>query len=336
VIEIPKPHHNPTHEPQPDIYLQTPTGEPVKEFEVQWEPNPYALACGDTSGLWGIIPGHYHLWASATAAALFTLARSDFRSQFYKTCPKREPSPTLKPSWSLVKEKVKNGQKRSASRCQAPEDREHSRNIKAIPTASVSPSTPSQSQEIPRENDNIHQEPGAQEPTHEDTAAPLRDDDFFYKNGNPKPPSTGRLLIRVIKRNRKRPGGRKQDRRRNKRRGSTVVDLKEITPEIPEMTNEAVEPSQFPNPARNRMLLFSFMKYAIGIQNRDNHMGPTHSPDLPIQHIVILPEKHPQKPESEIGAACFGPHTALLLQDPLNHDTYDPGKALSRPIGETG
>ena len=271
VIEIPKPHHNPTHEPQPDIYLQTPTGEHVKELEAQWELNPYALACGDTSGLWGIIPGHYHLWASATATALCTLARSNFRSQFYKTSPKREPSPTLKTSWSLVKEKVKNDQKRSASRRQAPEDREHARNIKAITTASVSPSTPSQSQEILRENDNIHQDPGAQEPTHKKTAAPLRDNDF-YKNGNPNPPPTGRLLIRVIKRNRKRPGGRKQDRRRNKRRGSTVVDLKEITPEIPEMTNEAVEPSQFPNPARNRMLLFSFMKYAIGIQNRDNHM----------------------------------------------------------------
>ena len=78
------------------------------------------------------------------------------------------------------------------------------------------------------------------------------------------------------------------------------------------------------------------MKYAIGIQNRDNHMGPTHSPDLPIQHIVILPEKHPLEPEAEMGADCFEPHTALLLQDPLNHDTYDPGKALSRPIGAIG
>jgi len=87
VIEIPKPHHNPTHEPQLDIYLQTPTGEHVSGYEVQWEPNPYALACGDTSGLLGIIPGHYHLWASAAATTLCTLARSDLRSQFYKTPP---------------------------------------------------------------------------------------------------------------------------------------------------------------------------------------------------------------------------------------------------------
>jgi len=140
----------------------------------------------------------------------------------------------------------------------------------------------------------------------------------------------------VTNRNRKRPGGRKQDRRRDRRRGSTVEVPKELTPEIPETTNEADDPSQFLNPARDRMLLFSFMKYAIGIQNRDNHMGPTHSPDLPIQHKAMLPEEHPLEPETEIGAACFEPHTALLLQDPWNHDTYDPGKALSRPIGAIG
>jgi len=242
----------------------------------------------------------------------------------------------LETPWSLVKEKANNDQKQSVSRRQASEDRKRARNIKAIPTASVSPSTPSQSQEILRDNDNTHQDPGAQEPTHGETAAPLRDNDFFYKNGNPKPPSTGRLLIRLIKRKRKRPRGRKQERRRDKRHGSTVVDPKEITLEIPETTNEAAEPSQFPNPARDKMLLFSFMKYAIRIQNRDNHIGPTHSPDLPIQHKVRLLGKHPLKPVSEIGAACFRPHTALLLQDPLNHDTYDPGKALSRPIGEIG
>ena len=140
VVEIPKPHHNPTYEPQPDIYLQTPTGEHVPGYEVQWEPNPYALACGDTSGLMGIIPGHYHLWASATATTLCTLARSDLHSQFYKTPPKRESSPTLQPSWSLVKEKVVNGQKRSASRRQALEDREYTRNVETIPTATVSSS----------------------------------------------------------------------------------------------------------------------------------------------------------------------------------------------------
>jgi len=81
------------------------------------------------------------------------------------------------------------------------------------------------------------------------------------------------------------------------------------------------------------MLLFSFMKYAIGIQNRENHTGPIHSPELPTQHKATLPEEQPLEPESEIGAACIEPHTALLLQDPLNHDTYDPRKTLSRPIG---
>jgi len=37
---------------------------------------------------------------------------------------------------------------------------------------------------------------------------------------------------------------------------------------------------------------------------------------------------------TKIGVACFEPGTALLLQNPLNHDTYDPDQALSRPIGQ--
>jgi len=40
---------NPTFE-TPDIYLRTPDGIPVSELEAQWEHNPYAQECGDTSG----------------------------------------------------------------------------------------------------------------------------------------------------------------------------------------------------------------------------------------------------------------------------------------------
>jgi hypothetical protein len=97
----------------------------------------------------------------------------------------------LQPSWSLVKEKVKNGQKRSASRHQALEDREHARNVETIPTAIVSPSTLSQNQAIPRTNDDIHQEPGAQEPTYEEIAVPLKDNNFSIRTAIPNPPRQG-------------------------------------------------------------------------------------------------------------------------------------------------
>jgi len=123
VEQSPKPYHNSTHELQTDIYLQNPKGEHVPGHEVQWELNPYAMVCGDTSGLMGIVPAHHHLWANTTATTLCTLVQSDPRSQFYKTSPKRECSPTLQPSWSLGKEKVINSQKRSASRRQALEAR---------------------------------------------------------------------------------------------------------------------------------------------------------------------------------------------------------------------
>jgi len=68
---------NSTHEPLPDIYLQTPKGEHVQELEAQWEPNPHALACGDTSGLWGIRPGHYHLRASSEVKIAFIIAQKE-------------------------------------------------------------------------------------------------------------------------------------------------------------------------------------------------------------------------------------------------------------------
>jgi len=324
-----------THEPLPDIYLRTPEGKHVPELEAQWELNPHARACGDTSGLLGLKPGHYHLKANITATDLCNLAHSDLRSQFYKICPKKKPNPELEPPFSLGKDKVIHNQKRSDSRRQASEAREIAKHVVTRPTVTASPSTLSQHQVRPRAMDEIHQVASAPEPTFEKIgSAPLRDKDLFYTNGNLKPPSTGRLLIRVVKRNRKRLRGRKQERKRTKCRGFTIVDLEDNTPETPETTTEAVEPSQFPNPARDKMLLFSFMKYAIGTQNRDIRVGPTHSPDLPVNHEVLLPEKHPQEPALAIGAACFGPHTALLIQDPLNQGMYDPGKALSRPIGD--
>jgi len=49
--------------------------------------------------------------------------------------------------------------------------------------------------------------------------------------------------------------------------------------------------------------------------------------------MAMLPREYPVELAIEFWAACFEPNTALLLQDPLNHDTYDPGKTLSRSIG---
>jgi len=116
----------------------------------------------------GIIPGHYYLEASATATTLCTLVRNDLRSQFYKTPPIRESSPTVQPSWSRGKEKVIYNQERSASRRQALEAREYARNVATRPAATTSSTTPSQNQERPRINDDIHQEAKAQEPTYEE------------------------------------------------------------------------------------------------------------------------------------------------------------------------
>jgi len=330
----PKPCHHSTREIQTDIYLQTPTGEYVPGHEIQWE----LMFCGDTSGLMEIVPGHHHFWANTIATTLCTLVKTDLRSQFYKTPPTRESIPTLQPLWSLGKEKVIKSKKRFASCLQALEARECAMNVATGPLVTTSSSTLSQTQGRPTTDDDIHQEASAQKPINEEIAVPLKDNNLFYKNGNPKPPSTGRLLMRgLTTKERKRPGGRKKDRRRDQRRGSPAEVLKVLHPEIAERTNEVDDPIQTLNSARDRMLLSLFMKYAVGIKHRETHTGLIHktnhfgdaSSKPPTQHMAMLPREHPV----DLGASCFEPNTGLLLQDPLNHDTYVPGKTLSRSIG---
>jgi len=55
-------------------------------------------------------------------------------------------------------------------------------------------------------------------------------------------------------------------------------------------------------------------------------------PDPPTQHT----DPSPEEPGTETGAACFGPQTLLLVQNPMNQTTYDSGKALTRPIERIG
>jgi len=324
------------------IFIQTPTGECVPGHEVQWELHPFASVCGDTSKLMEIIPGHHNFQASATGMEFCTLIETDLRSQFYRTPPIRESSPTLEPSWSQGTRKSRNNQARLASRRQAPEASEIARNVSINSLATTSTSTPSQNLGGPNKNDDIHREVRAQRLTHEATAVPLQDDNLFYKNGKPKPPPSGRLFIRVLtSKARKRPGGRNKDRRRNRNCGSPAEVPKEFNPETVEQTKKGDEPIQTLNPTRDRMLLFLFIKYAVGLQNKGSYTEPIHKtnhfgearPEPPTQRRAKSPREHPVEQETDIGAACFEPNTSLLLQDPLNHATYDPGKTLSRSIG---
>jgi len=230
----------------------------------------------------GFVPGHHHRWASTTATTLCTLVQTDLRSQFYKTPPGRESSPTLQPLCSLGKGKVINSQKRFASRRQALEAREYEVNVATSPSVTTSPSTLSQNQGRPTTNDEIYQEASAQDPINEGIAVPLKDNNLFYKNGKPKPLSTGRLPIRgltrgLTSRERKRPGRRKKDRRRDRRRGTPADGPKALNPETAERTNEEDDPIQTLNLDRDRMLLFSFIQYAVGIKNRETYTGLIHN-----------------------------------------------------------
>jgi len=104
---------------QRDIHLCIPKGENVPWQDVEWEHNPYAEACHDSSDLLRIAPGHYghyHLQASHTAEALCALVQTDLHSQFYKSTPALE---TKVPGYSLGRDRVTQNQARSAIRLQA-------------------------------------------------------------------------------------------------------------------------------------------------------------------------------------------------------------------------
>ena len=90
------------------------------------------------------------------------------------------------------------------------------------------------------------------------------------------------------------------------------------------------------------MIIFSFIKYvAFRKMNEGTHYGLTHNthrhagevwPEPPTQHDGTESRDHVAEPGSEIGAAGFEPGTALLLQNPLDQDTYDPDTVVGELV----
>ena len=109
----------------------------------------------------------------------------------------------------------------------------------------------------------------------------------------------------------------------------TAVERNEDDDSIPSLTYREI------------MLLFSFIKYTVGKKTQETRLGFTHnanhirsaSSKPSTQYMTTAPREEPGESETETGAACLEPSMTLLLQDPLNQDTYDPGQALSHPIG---
>ena len=56
-------------------------------------------------------------------------------------------------------------------------------------------------------------------------------------------------------------------------------------------------------------------------------------PLSPCEHMGTILSLTPAELKMEDGAACFGPNTALLIQDPLNWAAHVPVDKLTRPIG---
>jgi hypothetical protein len=151
---------------------------------------------------------------------------------------------------------------------------------------------------IPKEKNSIHK------PTPEEVEFSSRDKDRLHKSD-----PTAQIPKRgLTSRERKRPGSRERDRRREQGRTPNVVAPKEPNPETSEKIIGGEEPSQPLNLACYR------------------------KPDLPTQQI----DPSPEEPGTENGAACFGPQTLLLVQNPMNQSTYDSRTSLTRPIERIG
>jgi len=288
----------------PDIHLRTPDGNAVSELEAQWELNPYAQECGDTSGLLGLKPGHYQLKGNMEAHDLYSLAQSDFYSQFFQTRPTGEPETGLEPPFSLGKAKVLHNQRRSASRLRVLSTTAQAKRVDTRSTAITPSLTLSQQREsIRARNDIFIKSDPIQKPTLEEIGISVRDKELLHPDPTEQNPKRG-----LTSRERKRPRSRKSDMRLEHGWTSNIVAPEEPNPEKNEKFKVGKKSSQSLNPAGYRRL------------------------DLPTQQIDPVLEE----PGTETGAACFGPQTLLLVQNPMNQVTYDSGKSLTRPIERIG
>jgi len=249
--------------------------------------------------------------ASPFATNLCNMVGTDSRSQFYKTSPTRESSPTSEPPYSLGKEKIIKSQKFFASRRQTGAIGDKKEAATTSPLAQASAPSPNQDQgRLDTKADSLEGQGrpvtnAARSPTHKETDVIPHDNNLFYKNGNPKPNLPARPLPRgLTSKARKCQGGRNRNRRRN-RRGRQSGAAKELYPTTTERAQGGDEPTQ---------------------------TGSDAIP-LPLLQGSVMLRELPVELEMEAGAACFGPHTALLIQDPLNFATHAPVETFTRPIG---
>jgi len=275
----------------------------VPEHEICWVPNPHSRAGGDNLQLLEIVPGHYHFEASFFATNLCKMVGTNPRSQFYKTPATGESRPTSRRPYSWGNGRTIKRQEFYASRRQARAIEEKEQTATTSLRDNVTAPSPNQKQGRPVTNLGVPFV--SQGPNLTEMEATLYDNNLFYRNGNPKP-TTNLTARRLTSKARKRQGGRKRNRRRNRRGRPSDEVSKEPNPTTTERTQGADEPTQ---------------------------TGSDAIPPSPCQHMGTILSLPPAEPKIEDGAACFGPNTALLIQDPLNWAAHVLVDKLTRPIG---
>ena len=135
----------------------------------------------------------------------------------------------------------------------------------------------------------------------------LYDHNLFYRNDNSKPiidPNARPLPHGLTNTVRQRLGERKRNRRRNQRVRADEA-LKTPNPTTTAQTQGGDEPT---------------------LTGSDGILPS------PCQHTDTMLGSTPAEWRATEGAACFGPNTALLVQDPLSGATRLPVDTLTRPI----
>jgi len=194
------------------------------------------------------------------------------------------------------------------------------------PTTTLRP-THSPKQGKSTKEDEIDEDETTYDPIDKRTEVTPRDSSLFYSNGNPKPISAGWLLIQEPKsRQAKRPGRRRKGRRGDQIRGGPAEDLGEPSPEITDRDKTETEPVHVPKADRVKMIVFSLLNYVASLKTKklthNTHQYAEKEWTEPqTQHKSTESRNQVAEPGFTIGAACFEPGTALLLQNPLDQDT---------------
>jgi len=321
-----------------EIQLCTPKGEKVLWEEVKWVRNPYSLVCHDSTDLLGVAPGHYQLHATPVSPA-----SSSGQTQRPKRLDKTyHPTHSPEPGEKLEEERADQDELTHEPADEREETPPRDSSLfysKGNPKPSYAGQQPARDLKIRRSKCQVRGGRGRGGGRfHGGPFGNLGEPSFRYGR-HPSPSKTREADLKFPSP----PGEPSLTYGPNPSLSNLKIGyaiLKPHTLPYPKFTdNDKTEtkPDHAPKFDRVKIILFSFTKYVASLKTKKwIHHGSTHGihqhtgEDLtlpPTQQGRVEPQEHvaglgaKTRHLTKIGAACFEPGTAFLLQNPPNHDT---------------